>query len=100
MAVEIDKADCARAAAANPLRSLAARALAARRDDDIELRREAMQPPVNLLLLVLLDADCAATERIESRRRERELRASFRFFPVVEISERPTSKTRIRANGE
>jgi hypothetical protein len=71
VAVEIDEADCARAAAANPLRSLAARALAARRDDDIELRREAMQPPVKLLLLVLLDADCAATERIESKK-ERE----------------------------
>ena len=51
--LEIDDDDCVR----RPLRSLAARALAARRDDIAESRPE--------VVVVLVDADCAATERIE-----------------------------------
>ena len=76
--IEIDDADddCA-AVVKKPFRSLAARALAAKRDDIVERRREVKQPPVEL---VVLDAEGA---RIERRKREKEEEASlfcFSFF--------------------
>ena len=76
--VEIDDDDDCAAVVEEQFRSLAARALAAKRDDIIERRPEVEQP---LVELVELDADCAATERIE---RKRESYSFFIFLFAIE----------------